>query len=88
MTHTDEEGWTTASPGKKKPKKKNSTGSTESIIMTIEGIDMIDAQNGIQVKSPGRNYKCNIPDDRKKEELKFNMTIMQAKRGEGGEGDK
>jgi hypothetical protein len=58
-THTDEEGWTTAIPGKKKPKKTNSKGSSiESIIVTIEGdIDMIDTrtQNKIYVTSPGRN---------------------------------
>jgi hypothetical protein len=92
MTHTDEEGWTTTSPGKTKPKEKNSKGSsTESIITTIEGdIDMMDAraQNKIYVTSPGRKYKCNIPDDRRKEELNFNPTIMEAKGGEGGEGSK
>jgi hypothetical protein len=87
MTHTDEEGWTTTSPGKKKPKEKNSKGSsTESIIKTIEGdIDMMDAraQNRIYVTSPGREYKCNIPEERKKEELNFNPIIMVAKGGEG-----
>ncbi len=91
-THTDEEGWTTARLGKKKPKKTNNKGSsTESIIMSIEGdIDMIDTrkQNRINVTSPGRKYKCNIPEDRKKEELNFNPTIMEAKGGEGGEGGK
>ena len=70
MTHTDEEGWTTASPGKKKPKKTNNKGSsTESIITTIDGdIDMMDAraQNRIYVTSPGREYKCNIPEERRK----------------------
>ncbi len=87
MTNTDEEGWTTTSPGKKKPKEKNSKGSsTESIIKTIEGdIDMMDAraQNRIYVTSPGREYKCNIPEERKKEELNFNPIIMVAKGGEG-----
>jgi hypothetical protein len=91
MTHnysTDEEGWTTTRPGKKKPKEKNNKGSsTESIIMSIEGdIDMIDTrkQNRIHVTSPGRKYKCNIPDERKKEELNFNPIIMAVKGGEGG----
>jgi hypothetical protein len=92
MTHTDEEGWTTTRPGKKKPKEKNNKGSsTESIIMSIEGdIDMIDTrkQNRVHVTSPGRRYKCNIPEDRKKEELQVNPTIMEAKGGEGGEGGK
>jgi hypothetical protein len=70
MTHTDEEGWTTTRPGKKKPKEKNSKGSsTESIITTIDGdIDKMDvrAQNKIYVTSPGREYKCNIPEERRK----------------------
>jgi hypothetical protein len=84
MTHTDEEGWTTASPGKKKPKKSNNKGSsTESIIMSIEGdIDMIDTktQNKIYVTSPGRKHKCNIPDERRR-----TTESKQKSRAEGGE---
>jgi hypothetical protein len=42
--HTDEVGWTTTTPGNRKPKNKITKASTESIIMTIEGnIDKIEA---------------------------------------------
>jgi hypothetical protein len=84
--HTDEEGWTTTSPGRKKPKEKNSKGSTESIIKTIDGdIDMIDAraQNRIHVKSPGRAYRCNVPDKRRME-VEYQPKIMRANGGEMG----
>jgi len=67
-THTDEEGWTTTRPGKKKPKKQNNKGSSiESIITTVDGnIDKIEAgtQNRIYVMSPGRKHKCNVPEER------------------------
>jgi hypothetical protein len=63
-THTDKEGWTTTSPGKKKPSKNNNrVASIESIITTIDGnYDQIEAgiHNRISVTSPGRKHKCNI----------------------------
>ena len=89
-SNTDEEGWTTTSPGKKKPKNNNNSkaASTESIITTIDGnIDQIEAgkNNRINVTSPGRKYKCNIPDDNRKIiELDFNPTVMTDGRGEQG----
>jgi hypothetical protein len=65
-THTDEEGWTTTSPGKRKPRKNNNkVASIESIITTIDGsYDQIEAgiHNRISVTSPGRKHKCNIPE--------------------------
>ena len=88
-TNTDEEGWTTTIPGKKKPKKNNNrVSSTESIIMTIDGnVDQIEAGalNRINVTSPGRKYRCNIPDDNRKIiELDFNPTAMTDGRKEQG----
>ena len=82
ITHTDEEGWTTTSPGKTKPKTNNSNKSSiESIITTIDGnIDQFEtgAYNRVQVTSPRRKHKCNIPDGRQSvEEMEFEtQTIM------------
>ena len=75
--NTDEEGWTTTRPGKKKPKDNNKVASTESIITTIDGnIDQIDAgtSNRIYVTSPGRKNKCNVPDKMEKT-IEFSPTI-------------
>jgi hypothetical protein len=87
-TDTNEEGWTTTSPGKKKPKDNNNnkTASTESIITSIDGnFDLIDAgmHNRITVASPGRKYRCNVPDD-SGIELEFNPTMMTPKRTGNG----
>ena len=86
---TDDEGWTTTSPGKTKPKNSNSTAaSIESIITTIDGnFDQIEAgtHNRIYVTSPGRKNKCNIPDDNRKQiEYDFNPTTMAGGRKEQG----
>ena len=77
--HIDEEGWTTTSPGNKKPKNNindRNVASTESIIESIDGnFDTIEAgtRNIIHVTSPGRKHKCNIPDDDNRNmELDFN----------------
>jgi hypothetical protein len=44
--HTDEEGWTTTTPGRTKPKNTNKGSSTESIITTIDGnFEKYDEQN-------------------------------------------
>jgi hypothetical protein len=63
--NTDEEGWTTTTPGKRKPKNTTTATSTESIITEIEGnIDQIESgtHNKISVKSQERQHKCNIPE--------------------------
>jgi hypothetical protein len=81
-THTDEEGWTMATPGKKKPKKDNNTGSSfDSIITTIDGkLDQIEAgrHSKTSVTPPGRKYKCNIPEKKmhKTKEAEINPSIM------------
>ena len=63
--HTDEEGWTTTTPGRTKPKNINKGSSTESIITTIEGnFEKYETgtPNKISVRSPSRKHKCNIPE--------------------------
>jgi hypothetical protein len=86
-THTDEEGWTTTRPGKKKPKKQNNKGSSiESIITTVDGnIDKIEAgtQNRIYVMSPGRKHKCNVPEERN-EMKEHKSNVMMANGTEKG----
>jgi hypothetical protein len=86
MIHTDEEGWTTTSPGKTKPKKNNTNiASIESIITSIDGnYDQIEAgtHNRIYVTSPGRKNRCNIPDKFQTTiELDFNPTVMLTNNG-------
>jgi hypothetical protein len=70
IKHTaDEEGGTTPAPGKRKPKNKTTTASTESIITTIKGnIEQIEVRievgtkHKITVTSPERQHICNIPE--------------------------
>jgi hypothetical protein len=92
MKYTDEEGWTTTSPGRKKLKKKNKATSMESIITLIDGnFDEIitGIHNRIYVTSPGRKYKCNIPDNKYTAiELEFNPTITMTTNGIGTENEK
>ena len=87
-TSTDEEGWTTTSLGKKKPKKNNNQlASIESIITTIdskfENIE-VGQNTRIYVTSPGRKNKCNIPDNTNKT-IEFNPTVMTKTKGTGEE---
>jgi hypothetical protein len=60
------------------------TASTESIISKIKGdIGKIEAgrQNKISVKSPGRDFQCNIPETIKTGTCKeFNPTILTINR--------
>jgi hypothetical protein len=64
--NTDEEDWTTTTPGRTKP--KNSTkvaSSTESIITTIKGhFEKFEAgtPTKISVHSPSRRHKWHVPD--------------------------
>jgi hypothetical protein len=83
-SNMDEEGWTTMTPERRKPKNKTMTAPAESIISTIEGdIGKIEAgrQNKISVMSPGRDFKCNILETIKTGICKeFNPTILTINR--------
>jgi hypothetical protein len=87
--HTKEEGWTITTPGRTKPKNRNTVASTESIIMKIEGnFETFEAgtTNTILVKSPDRNHKCNIPETTKilpKEQIEFDLCITQQTKNTG-----
>jgi len=87
-TSTDEEGWTTTSLGKKKPKKNNNQlASIESIITTIDStFEHIEVGKNtrIYVTSPGRKNKCNIPDNTNKT-IEFNPIGMTKTKGTGEE---
>jgi hypothetical protein len=87
--HTDEEGWTTTTPGRTKPKNSNTVASTESIITTMEGnFETIDlgTPTKISVQSSDRSHKCNIPETTKivsTAHKEFNPCITQQTKNTG-----